>query len=357
MPHGGRTGWAIGALIAACGILQALPAADASAGPRPAKDRSTPVAQAPSKPEPVLPSLVRSAVALQIALEAQGYSPGLVDGSPGPKTRIALAAFQEASGLKATGEADEATLALLKCEPQGAFALVTLGAADVADVDPPPKDWIERSRKRRLLYPSLSNLIAERAHTTERFVSALNTDLDPAAFCAGSLLWVPAVKERRRFQGTLERIEIDLERRMVLLFAGPGGRGSGKIPVPAGILFCSIAADPAKAVPGESKVAAVAANPTYTFDPAKWPEVHGVDKKLLIPPGPRNPVGLRWIGLEREGVGIHGAPEPEMIGKTGSHGCFRLTNWDAIWLADLVQVGTPVKIIKSTAESAWRWRG
>jgi lipoprotein-anchoring transpeptidase ErfK/SrfK len=76
-----------------------------------------------------------------------------------------------------------------------------------------------------------------------------------------------------------------------------------------------------------------------------WPEVKGIDRKLLIPPGPRNPVGLCWIGLGRPGVGIHGSPAPEMIGKTGSHGCFRLTNWDALRLARMIRVGTHVRFV------------
>ena len=90
---------------------------------------------------------------------------------------------------------------------------------------------------------------------------------------------------------------------------------------------------------------AVPLNPDYTFDPRMWPEVKNVDRKLTIPPGPRNPVGLCWIGLAVPGVGIHGSPAPEMIGKTGSHGCFRLTNWDALRLSTMVRIGTPVRFV------------
>ena len=298
--------------------------------------------------EPAVPSSVRSAVAIQIALEAQGFSPGLIDGSIGAKTRMALAAFQAVSGLPPSGDADEATLRALAMDPRAAFAQTVVSITDTDEVDPPPRDWLERSKKRRLLYPTLSNLIAERAHTTERFLAALNPGRSLTALASGDLVFVPAVSADRRFSGQLERIEIDLERKAILLF-------SGKRPVPSGLLFCSIAADPAKAIPGDSRVATVVADPTYTFDPLKWPEVHGIEKKLTIPPGPRSPVGLRWIGLEREGVGIHGAPEPENIGKTGSHGCFRLTNWDAVWLGSLARIGTPVRILRSTAESSWRW--
>ncbi len=305
-------------------------------------------ARAAAPPEPPVSPAVRSAVALQLALECQGYSPGLIDGAIGAKTRMALAAFQAATGLPATGDADEATLRFLAPDPRAAFALSPIAPSDLTDVDPPPRDWQERARKRRLLYPSLVNLAAERTHTTERFLASLNPGRSLDALRPGDALLAPAVSPERRFSGPLDRMEIDLERKAILLF-------DGKRSAPAGLLFCSIAADPAKAVPGDSRVATVVADPVYTFDPLKWPEVRGIEKKLRIPPGPRSPVGLRWIGLERDGVGIHGAPEPENIGKTGSHGCFRLTNWDAIWLAGLVRVGTPVRILRSAAESSWRW--
>jgi lipoprotein-anchoring transpeptidase ErfK/SrfK len=88
-------------------------------------------------------------------------------------------------------------------------------------------------------------------------------------------------------------------------------------------------------------------HPDYLFDPKKWPEVRDVKKKLLLPPGPRSPVGLCWIGLSIDGYGIHGTPEPEFVGKTGSHGCFRLTNWDVVRLGRAVRPGTPVRLIES----------
>ncbi len=88
-------------------------------------------------------------------------------------------------------------------------------------------------------------------------------------------------------------------------------------------------------------------NPTYQFDPAMWPEVKTVRETLLIPPGPKNPVGVCWIALSLRGYGIHGTPNPELIGKTGSHGCFRLTNWDATRLGNMIKAGTPVKFVQS----------
>ena len=112
------------------------------------------------------------------------------------------------------------------------------------------------------------------------------------------------------------------------------------------LFHCSIAKDKQKLPDRDTKVQVIAAPlPDYTFRPEMWPDVKDVTQVLKIPPGPRNPVGLAWTGLDLPGYGIHGTPKPELIGKTGSHGCFRLTNWDALKFAGMVQIGTPVKIV------------
>jgi lipoprotein-anchoring transpeptidase ErfK/SrfK len=117
------------------------------------------------------------------------------------------------------------------------------------------------------------------------------------------------------------------------------------------LFHCSIAKNKANAPQKDTTVKAIAApNPEYLFDPQSWPEVRNVSQKLTIAPGPRNPVGLAWVSLELKGYGIHGTPKPELIGKTGSHGCFRLTNWDALKLAGLVREGVPVKIVNPERE-------
>jgi len=112
---------------------------------------------------------------------------------------------------------------------------------------------------------------------------------------------------------------------------------------------CSIAADKAKRpVDRTLHVRVWAENPEYTFDPALYaddPAAAAIGKRLRIPPGPNNPVGLAWIGLDLPGYGIHGTPAPEDITKTESHGCFRLTNWDALRLVHAVHKDLPVKIL------------
>ncbi len=96
---------------------------------------------------------------------------------------------------------------------------------------------------------------------------------------------------------------------------------------------------------GELHVATVALNPNYTFDPENFPEsteARQLNRKLILPPGPNNPVGTVWIGLDKPGYGIHGTPRPEQVGRAESHGCFRLANWNAEYFSQLVWVGMPV---------------
>jgi lipoprotein-anchoring transpeptidase ErfK/SrfK len=94
-------------------------------------------------------------------------------------------------------------------------------------------------------------------------------------------------------------------------------------------------------------VIAVAPDPNYTFDPAVFPEsaeARELGRKLILQPGPNNPVGIVWIGLDKSGYGIHGTPRPEEVGRTESHGCFRLANWNARYLLQFVAVGTSVEV-------------
>ncbi|HSY01567.1 MAG TPA: L,D-transpeptidase [Acidobacteriaceae bacterium] len=75
------------------------------------------------------------------------------------------------------------------------------------------------------------------------------------------------------------------------------------------------------------------ANPTYTHD------------GQVIPPGPDNPVGTRWMGLSKPGYGIHGTNAPKSIGKAASHGCIRMARPDLENLYAQVRTGDTVQII------------
>ena len=286
--------------------------------------------------EPVAGLSRHEIMAWQIALEANCFSPGLVDGVAGPKTSLATRAFQASRGLPLTGQLSPETSKALGVDPANAVGEYRIAVEDERQVRYCPPDWNEKSRRSRLLYPSLSDCIAERFHTSERCLALLNPGKNMAALKAGDVLRVPSLRQRAAIEAC-DSIEIDLSRKLVLILDASG--------VVQGFLHCSVARDLSVVTRGEAKVATVVADPHYTFDPKKWPEVKDVRRTLLIPPGPRSPVGVRWMGLDRPGVGIHGTAEPENIGKTGSHGCFRLTNWDAMYLASTVSLGTKVKIV------------
>lgn len=297
------------------------------------------VASAP--PKDLEDSSRREVIALQAALEGQGCSPGLLDGVPGPKTQTALRAFQLREGLPPTGRPDEATRRSLGLEtgparPEAVVGRYTVTVEDEKQVSYCPPDWVERSLREKLLYATLANLFAEKFHTTERCLDFLNPDMQLATLKAGDEIIVPVLRETQAWRGA-EEIEIDLERKLILIL--------DEFRNLQGLLHCSVARNLTDSVRGECAVINVVKNPEYTFDPKYWPRVTEVDQKLSIPSGPRSPVGLRWIGLDRSGVGIHGTPQPENIGKTGSHGCFRLTNWDAIRLASIVSLGMRVRIV------------
>ena len=271
-------------------------------------------------------------LAWQIALDRVGFSPGIIDGKCGAKTELATREYQRSAGLAVTGKLDSATAAALEADPARALKTYAVEQADLQAVGPLPKKWKAKAALDRLPYPSLDEELAEKFHCSRALLTKLNGGRDIAALKVGQAITVPAVAVDPPITRG-DSIEVNLADKIVRVLAG------GKL---VGMFHCSIAKDKENLPSGSAHVAVIIENPNYMFDPEKWPEVKDVHEKLLIPPGPRNPVGLCWIGLSLEGYGIHGSPAPELIGKTGSHGCIRLTNWNALRLAKMVKVGTPV---------------
>jgi len=279
---------------------------------------------------------LRRAVALQLALDRHGFSPGLIDGIIGPKVTQALKEFQAARGLRVTGTADEATSGALGVDERTAFVRYTITAEDKSSVGPLPSGWVEKSKARRLPYPNLAEAVAERFHAHRNLLARINPHAPLSSWSVGTVVVVPNAQEVAQ-PPRAARLEVDLRNKTIRAYSARREL--------VGLFHCSIPAQEKKRPSGRAEVIAVVENPTYGFDPEMWPEVKGVYQKLTIPYGPRNPVGVRWIGLSLPGVGIHGTPNPELIGKTGSHGCIRLTNWDAVRLAKMVSPGTPVEFI------------
>lgn len=272
----------------------------------------------------------------QILLDRANFSPGPIDGRWGPQSRAALREWQRREGLPVTGEVDDALLARAPAADQ-AFTTHVVSDAEHAALRPFPRGWRERAALDLHGHETILETIAERYHASERFIRELNPHLAWPNPPAGNAVRVPRVRPYAR--GSAARIEITLGEKILRVYDGEG-RVIARFP-------CSIAKRVEKRPVGELTIVNAAENPNYTFDPALFsedPAAAGIERRLLIPPGPNNPVGVAWLSLDRPGYGIHGTPFPEEIGKTESHGCFRLANWNARKLLEMISIGCPVLV-------------
>ena len=305
------------------------------------------LAKSISPPTPSIPSAtttttdfprpVRDALEAQIALMRLGVSAGSIDGALGSQTRAALKAFQRAENLPIIGALDSFTKTNLTLDtpPLTDFTVTT---NDLARLQPIGKTWLEKSQQTALDYETILELVAEQSHAHPLLIQKLNPEVDWANVSAGTVLKIPDANYPEPTDKAAFVI-IHLSEKILEAFD------------PATNLLlhcpCSIAAKVEKRPVGELHVAVVAPHPNYTFDPAVFPEspeAQALGRKLILPPGPNNPVGVAWIGLDKPGYGLHGTPIPEQVGRTESHGCFRLANWNAEYLLKLVWVGMPVRV-------------
>lgn len=270
----------------------------------------------------------------QIALTAYGIGAGSIDGIGGTQTAWALKAFQFQKGLEETGRLDRETQKELKfTRPLYRQWVVT--PDDLAGLASVPSGWLEKSSRSQLGHETLLERIAEQSHAHPNLLRRLNPSVRWDSVPAGTSLIVPNSAYPTPRKAALVRIS--LANRYLRAF---DGRGNLLAHFP-----CSIGRIAEKRPVGELHAAVVVKDPNYTFDPKVFPEspdAQRVGRKLIIPPGPNNPVGVAWIGLSRPGYGIHGTPIPEQVGRTESHGCFRLANWNADYLRRMLSVGTPV---------------
>jgi lipoprotein-anchoring transpeptidase ErfK/SrfK len=368
-------------LLAACGFNgsdryddEKAPAATASAESQVSGEKFEEVSLADSEPRPLMQ--------LQVVLDRQGFGPGVIDGREGLSTANALEGFQEANDLEVTGELDTATRgALARWDDIPATRVVRIPASWGRDsYRAVPDDPADQAKLDRLGYTSIDERLAERFHTTPDVLHALNPGGRPAqasgasppapaptvspsasdeaaqpAFRAGQLVRVPNAgvetiragsDDKPDWIATLASLGVDATQpdaaRIVvdksdgwLKAYDAGGKLLAMFTVTTGSSH-----DPLPL--GDWGITVVDRNPPFRFDPDLFWDVADSKAEQMLPPGPNGPVGVVWIDLTKEHYGIHGTPAPESIGRTQSHGCVRLTNWDAARLAGMVDGSTEV---------------
>jgi lipoprotein-anchoring transpeptidase ErfK/SrfK len=273
----------------------------------------------------------------QIALARRAISPGSIDAALGSQTREAMSIFQGIESLPRTGALDAETRTRLMLDaPLLTTYVVTTN--DLAQLQPLGKTWLAKSQQSALDYETELELVAEKSHSHPALIRRLNPSVNWTNITPGTVLQIPDVNYPAPTNKAAFAVihladkfleAFDTETNLLVHFP------------------CSIAANVEKRPVGELHVAVVAPNPNYTFDPELFPESpesRQLNQKLILQPGPNNPVGVVWIGLDKTGYGIHGTPNPEQVGRTESHGCFRLANWDAEYLMQLAWVGMPVLV-------------
>ncbi|MEK1887101.1 MAG: L,D-transpeptidase [Phyllobacterium sp.] len=274
------------------------------------------------------PAIVR----LQVLLDRAGASPGVIDGIDGKNVTKAVASFERMTGMPPDGTIDPDVISRL--ETGGPIiGTYTITADDAKGlVDHIPVDYGEKARMPGLGYTSVAERLSERFHMDVDLLTALNPVSD---FAPGETVQVAMPGPPR--QGKVARIEADktagqvtaYDSRDVILAAYPATVGSEDNPSPR----------------GTHKVKGVARMPVFRYDPKVNFKQGKNDKVLTIPKGPNGPVGSVWIDLTEPTYGIHGTPDPELIDKVGSHGCIRLTNWDAEELAGMVKPSVVVQFV------------
>jgi lipoprotein-anchoring transpeptidase ErfK/SrfK len=283
---------------------------------------------------------------LQIFLDEHSFGPGKIDGHLGEFVGKALQRFQISNGQQPSGQIDSALQQeLQKISP--VYTTCTLTEGDLQWVGSVPSTPAGMAKLKKILYRSALDYVSERYHADPAFIRKLNAGRNMDDLKKGSTVQVPNVQPFRietiqpvadlppRPEFAQRVIKVDTKARMLdlvdanrVIASFPITPGSKSLPAPLGTW----------------KIVKVTTMPIFRWDEAMLNHGQRSSHFYAVPPGPRNPVGIVWIGLNKKGIGIHGTDSPDTIGRSGSHGCIRLANWDAARVVNQVTVGMTVEI-------------
>src|SRR5258706_6710148 len=286
--------------------------------------------------DPIGPGNRGSAVLrAQILLDRAGYSCGEMDGYYGRNLQNTVSAFQKSQGLPENGRIGPETWTKLNGDAAPALQTYTIAEGDVSGpFEKVPEAMQDKAKLQAIDFESPLEALGEKFHCSPESLVALNPgkqfDKPGETILAPNIAIAPARQASTIVVDNTDSsvTALDAEGRTIAYFSATIGSEHDPLPL------------------GKWKILGVKRNPVFHYNPRLFWDADGRDSKADIAPGPNNPVGLVWIALSKQHYGIHGTPEPGTIGHTQSHGCIRLTNWDALQLADMVRPGTPAILKK-----------